>query len=183
MATPADLCAVLTRWQPALFPATEELLDGRAYCCSNEFISCDADSKITKLSIQSKLAQGSLTDRINDFVDLKEISLLSSNFNGKIPWQKLSLLPKLETLILDYNKFSGALSPFTSPALKELSVAGNTITGAIPDLSQLKSLESLNLSNNRLEGPIPDSLAQLTKSTNYLSFFLHLICSAHFKFG
>ncbi|MCO5611004.1 hypothetical protein L7F22_065252 [Adiantum nelumboides] len=46
-------------------------------------------------------------------------------------------------------------------SLTTLSLDGNKLEGAIPDLSQLERLEILNLSNNNLSGPFPKSLTTL----------------------
>ncbi|KAF5759221.1 putative transferase [Helianthus annuus] len=46
-------------------------------------------------------------------------------------------------------------------ALKEIRLSMNKLTGPIPDLSPLKSLEILHLDENEFEGPFPDALGTL----------------------
>uniref|UniRef100_A0A7N0VHP7 Malectin-like domain-containing protein n=1 Tax=Kalanchoe fedtschenkoi TaxID=63787 RepID=A0A7N0VHP7_KALFE len=46
-------------------------------------------------------------------------------------------------------------------ALTHLWLGGNKLTGNIPELSQMPSLQTLHLESNNLEGPIPNSLGDL----------------------
>ncbi|KAK4401649.1 Calmodulin-like protein 30 [Sesamum angolense] len=46
-------------------------------------------------------------------------------------------------------------------ALKDLLLGDNKLSGNIPDLSSLKSLETLHLENNQFEGSVPSSLGEL----------------------
>jgi hypothetical protein len=53
-------------------------------------------------------------------------------------------------------------------------LAASNLAGEIPDLSALSSLTSLNLSQNRLTGPIPESLSCCTSLTVLVSHQLHV---------
>ncbi|KAL9670005.1 hypothetical protein QQ045_007555 [Rhodiola kirilowii] len=48
-------------------------------------------------------------------------------------------------------------------ALTHLWLGGNKLTGNIPELSKMPSLETLHLERNSLEGPIPNSLGELPR--------------------
>ncbi|KAL0384207.1 UNVERIFIED_CONTAM: protein disulfide-isomerase SCO2 [Sesamum radiatum] len=50
-------------------------------------------------------------------------------------------------------------------ALKDLLLGDNKLSGNIPDLSSLKSLEILHLENNQFEGLVPSSLGRTTTSS------------------
>ncbi|XP_054786098.1 probable LRR receptor-like serine/threonine-protein kinase At5g59680 [Prosopis cineraria] len=60
---------------------------------------------------------------------------------------------------------SGSLSPSIGhlTGLIYLWLPGNNLSGEIPDMSKLKELQTLNLENNQLNGPIPSSLGKLPK--------------------
>ncbi|MCP4711473.1 MAG: hypothetical protein GY869_22865, partial [Planctomycetes bacterium] len=66
------------------------------------------------------------------------------------------------------NQLTGAIPDLSALSnLESLDLTGNQLTGAIPDLSALTNLSSLYLSNNQLTGDIPPSFAGLTN----LKFF------------
>ncbi|PSR91890.1 Pollen receptor-like kinase [Actinidia chinensis var. chinensis] len=69
---------------------------------------------------------------------LRNVYLANNEFVGKIP-KSLSELPKLANLLLDDNQFEGE----------------------IPDFSSM-GLRTVNLANNKLEGPIPVSLSNIS---------------------
>ncbi|KAM7470663.1 hypothetical protein LguiA_008846 [Lonicera macranthoides] len=48
-------------------------------------------------------------------------------------------------------------------ALNHLLLGGNNLTGTIPEMGSLKSLETLHLEGNQFEGPVPKSLNQLPR--------------------
>uniref|UniRef100_A0A5B7BDL0 Malectin-like domain-containing protein n=1 Tax=Davidia involucrata TaxID=16924 RepID=A0A5B7BDL0_DAVIN len=48
-------------------------------------------------------------------------------------------------------------------ALTSLWLGGNHLSGPIPDMSSLKTLQTLHLENNKFEGSIPESLGKLPK--------------------
>ncbi|XP_073287006.1 probable LRR receptor-like serine/threonine-protein kinase At1g67720 [Primulina huaijiensis] len=54
-------------------------------------------------------------------------------------------------------------------ALRLLLLGDNSLSGSLPDLRALQSLEILHLENNQIEGPFPNSLAELP---NLLEAFL-----------
>ncbi|KAG8368371.1 hypothetical protein BUALT_Bualt15G0038500 [Buddleja alternifolia] len=82
-------------------------------------------------------------------------------------WTGVSCSKGNSTRILSLNltgfglsgKLPSSISKLT--ALRQLLLGDNKLSGTIPDLSALKSLQNLHLENNQLEGSVPKSLAEL----------------------
>lgn len=106
-------------------------------------------------------------------INMVSISAAGNSFSGPIP--DLSYL-YLSALDLGYNQFNGTISSFGNPDyLNTISLAGNQLSGTIPaSLSLLTALTTLDLSNNKFTGELPDmsamtELAQLDVANNSLS--------------
>lgn len=92
---------------------------------------------------------------------LKSLLLTGNDFSGAIPSDFFSALTSLKKVWLNANKFSGNI-PHSLAQLShliELHLEGNQFSGPIPDLKQT-SISSLDLSNNKLVGQIPESLSK-----------------------
>ncbi|CAL5421932.1 unnamed protein product [Camellia sinensis] len=76
-------------------------------------------------------------DAFVGMLSLRRVLLSHNEFIGKIP-NSLAKLPKLADLLLDDNQFDGQLPDFAS-----------------------KDLRTVNLANNRFQGPIPPSLQDI----------------------
>ncbi|GKV38394.1 hypothetical protein SLEP1_g46309 [Rubroshorea leprosula] len=121
-----------------------------------------------------------LPESIGDLKSLQSLSLVYNNFRGQIP-SSLANLTQLTSLSLSNNQFSGVLPPwiFTLPLLEDLYPNHNKFQGQINQFSQ-KSLIHLDLSNNKLQGSIPNSIANLVNlsyldlSSNHFSDFVEL---------
>ncbi|KAK4483737.1 hypothetical protein RD792_010939 [Penstemon davidsonii] len=96
---------------------------------------------------------------------LRSIYLTSNQFSGEIPGDMFSALIGLKKIYLGNNKFSGPIpgSLASLPKLKELEMENNQFEGGIPDFSK-EHLKVFNVSNNRLEGQIPTSLSHIDAS-------------------
>merc|ERR1711865_3094 len=79
-------------------------------------------------------------------------------------------LPSLEELHLEYNEMPKSPIPIDSishlSTLKHFNMRGCLLEKDIPDLTSLANLEQLDLSYNRLQGVIPETLFDLTELTD-----------------
>ncbi|KAG7017177.1 putative leucine-rich repeat receptor-like protein kinase [Cucurbita argyrosperma subsp. argyrosperma] len=86
-----------------------------------------------------------------------------NQFSGRIP-QTLGLVQTLEVLRLDRNSLTGPvpsnLNNLTN--INELNLAGNKLTGPLPNLTQMSSLNYVDLSNNSFDSsPAPEWFSNL----------------------
>ena len=97
----------------------------------------------------------------NRLADLKAFYISSNKFSGEIPSDYFANMKALKKLWLDNNNFSGKIPESITqlPILRELRIENNQFSGPIPPLKQ-DSLADLDVSNNKLEGEIPEYLVK-----------------------
>ncbi|XP_051127076.1 probable inactive receptor kinase At5g10020 isoform X2 [Andrographis paniculata] len=110
---------------------------------------------------------------MTQFQRLTFLSIRNNSLEGALP-PTLGSYPKLSTVDLSGNRLDGAIpfSFFTSVAITNLNLSRNKLTGAIPlerahtsellVLPTVPPMETLDLSNNVLTGPLPNELGKLT---------------------
>ncbi|XP_061362512.1 pollen receptor-like kinase 3, partial [Gastrolobium bilobum] len=96
----------------------------------------------------------------NKLGTIKSLLLTQNQFSGPIPSDFFSHLGSLKKVWLSGNTFSGNIpvSLTQLDLLKELHLEYNQFSGPIPNLKQ--DIRSFDVSNNKLEGPIPESLSK-----------------------
>nr|KYP48477.1 Receptor-like protein kinase HAIKU2 [Cajanus cajan] len=102
---------------------------------------------------------------------VSEINLAQQQLEGTVPFDSLCELQSLEKISLGSNHLHGSISEGLRKCtnLKHLDLGMNFFTGAVPDLSPLHKLESLNLNSSGVSGAFPwKSLGNLT-SLEFLS--------------
>ncbi|CAB4307270.1 unnamed protein product [Prunus armeniaca] len=110
----------------------------------------------------------SLSEWISNLTSLRNLDLSVNSFSGPFP-HELASFKSLEHLDLSYNILHDQIPKFVGNLcnLKILSLAGNKFDGGIRDLltgftnCTNNTLESLDLSSNRLEGELPATLGML----------------------
>ncbi|GMN46045.1 hypothetical protein TIFTF001_015232 [Ficus carica] len=110
------------------------------------------------LSLRVNALTGSLPSDLASCVNLRNLYLQGNFFSGEIP-EFLTSLPDLVRLNLALNNFSGEIPPSFNnlTRLRTLFLENNQLSGPIPDL-KLPDLAQFNVSNNLLNGSIPEKL-------------------------
>ncbi|KAI6686679.1 hypothetical protein NL676_032592 [Syzygium grande] len=102
---------------------------------------------------------------------LLELTLTGSELKGSIPAVAEGVLCKLQKIDLSFNNLTGnirelavGLSGCNNSSLEELDLSANKFNGPLPDsLGLHRYLRVLRLSDNSLWGPIPSSLGNLSR--------------------
>ncbi|MCL7021419.1 hypothetical protein MKW94_002524 [Papaver nudicaule] len=125
--------------------------------CGWPMITCSDDNLVIGLGAPSQNLSGTLSDRIGNLTNLRQVLLQNNNISGRIPLE-LGLLSKLQTLDLSSNLFSSVV-PVTLGQLNSLQylrLNNNSLSGAFPvSLAKIPQLAFLDLSFNNLSGPVP----------------------------
>ncbi|KAK1665560.1 hypothetical protein QYE76_053719 [Lolium multiflorum] len=112
------------------------------------------------LSLRSNRITGTIPDDLLQLSALRAVFLQNNALSGAIP-AGVGRLGALERLVLAHNNLSGpipfALNNLTS--LRSLRLEGNRLSGKIPSIS-IPGLAAFNVSDNALNGSIPQSLAK-----------------------
>ncbi|CAK8532060.1 unnamed protein product [Lathyrus sativus] len=96
---------------------------------------------------------------------IKSLLLTQNQFSGPIPPDFFGHLTSLKKIWLSDNKFSGNIPASLTQLdlLIELHLERNQFSGRLPDLKQ--AIKSLDVSNNKLEGPIPEGLSKFSAAS------------------
>jgi len=120
---------------------------------------------LTALSLAFNGIRGRFPAEILQLNNLRYLAMNSNVMTGLLP-NVFGNLRYLRTLKLDRNIFVGPLPPFEeSPALAQLYLGSNELSGTIPQnllggISSQAPAVHIDLSRNRLEGSIPESLGR-----------------------
>ncbi|KAL1103322.1 hypothetical protein V6Z11_D05G431900 [Gossypium hirsutum] len=133
------------------------------------------------LNLKNNKLQGPLPSSIFQLLNLTFLSLSSNNLSGVIEFSMFSNLPNLKHLGLSYNSLSLTSSTTSTANLTSLFLSSCNLSEFPQFLKGLRSLESLDLSYNGIEGKIPqwmqevgnDSLTYLNVSHNSLTEVEH----------
>lgn len=125
-------------------------------------VKCDA-GQVIAIHLPSKGLGGQLATEIGQLLFLRQLSLHTNAITGSIPGS-ISALRNLRGLYLFQNLLSGTVPSSLSPVLQALDLSKNRLTGPIPaDLAASALLRRLDLSSNNLSSTIPSTLGSLTR--------------------
>ncbi|XP_011000225.1 PREDICTED: probable leucine-rich repeat receptor-like protein kinase At1g35710 [Populus euphratica] len=111
---------------------------------------------LTSLLLSFNYLTGTIPASLENLGNLTTLDLSSNHLTGTIP-SSLGNLENLTGLYLSSNNLTG-----TIPSLQSLDLSWNSLMGDItPELGQLQRLEVLNLSHNMLSGLIPAGFSRL----------------------
>ncbi|XP_044490626.1 leucine-rich repeat protein 1-like [Mangifera indica] len=124
--------------------------------CSWFHVTCNGDSKVTRLDLGNYGLQGSLVPQLGSLGNLQYLEIHSNQINGSIPVE-LGNLSNLLSLDLYKNQLSGSIpdSLGNLKALRFMRLNDNLLTGTVPEsVKALKrgNLRILNVTNNHLSG-------------------------------
>lgn len=126
----------------------------------------NVSSSLVELDLSSNLLEGLISRELGEKMTSLEVLDLSENnlINGGIP-KSFRDICTLRSLTLPYNQLSEELptilenlSGCARHSLRYLDLSWNQITGTLPDLSIFTSLKTLILSQNRLNGWVPENI-------------------------
>ncbi|XP_057752135.1 probable inactive receptor kinase At1g48480 [Arachis stenosperma] len=129
------------------------------------------------LSLRFNALTGPLPADLASCINLRNLYLQRNLLSGEIP-ELLFRLPDLVRLNLGFNNFSGGVpAEFNKLSrLRTLYLQNNQLSGPIPQLS-LPDLEQFNVSNNFLNGSVPDKLQKFPQD----SFLGNSLCGRPLK--
>ncbi|XP_004515442.1 uncharacterized protein [Cicer arietinum] len=131
-------------------------------------ISAISSHSLEVLYLWGNKLQGNIPESIFNLANLTQLFLSSNNFSGFVNFQLFSNLQNLEYLYLSDNSQLSLNfeSNFNFSRLRELGLSSLSLTG-IPKLSgKLSNLSYLDLSNNKLNGTVPNWLLETSTSLN-----------------
>ncbi|XP_024021950.1 receptor-like protein Cf-9 homolog [Morus notabilis] len=136
---------------------------------------------LKSVNLSGNLLNGTLPSWLYSLPSLQTLILDENQFTGVIHLEQFSRLKKLKSLSLSFNSLSvdsiNSITYVLPNTLRYLQLSSCNITGFPYSLRSLKNLRYLDLSNNRIDGSVPqwlwnvgkDSLFQLDISHNLLT--------------
>ncbi|KAL4555811.1 hypothetical protein LXL04_038439 [Taraxacum kok-saghyz] len=109
-------------------------------------------SELQTLSLSSNFISGELPELISGLRSLRVLNLSHNGFVGKLP-ESFSFLKNLNEVTLNNNYFSGGV-PGGFDSIEVLDLSSNLFNGTLPFDFGGGKLKYLNLSNNKLSGPV-----------------------------
>ncbi|XLT60986.1 hypothetical protein HN873_053590 [Arachis hypogaea] len=124
---------------------------------------------LKELSLDFNQLRGKIPDNIRLPSQLKALSIISNSIQGGIP-KSFGNICSLASLDLSHNTLTGELpvaihhlSGCTRYSLQYLNLQYNQFNGTLPDISIFPSLTDLYLSQNKLNGKVPEGIQFLSQ--------------------
>ena len=126
-------------------------------------------SQLTRLNLRSNQLSGSLPGSLGRLSRLTYLNLHSNDLSGSMPDLSRTMLEELylannHDAMVEGSGLTGPVPAWLNgmTGMRELWLWGNRLSGTIPDLSGMTSLEKLKLGKNNLTGGIPASLGTMS---------------------
>lgn len=123
-------------------------------------------SKLAYLYLGDNQLSGQVPTTLGNNAALNDLKLTTNNLDGNIDFMSaLSKCRQLRYLNIEYNSFTGILHHHMrnlTSGLRTFYSGHNMLTGGLPvAISNISSLEMINIPNNLLTDPIPESIVML----------------------
>ncbi|XP_059663975.1 receptor-like protein 7 [Cornus florida] len=142
-------------------------------------------TRLTILDLSDNLLQGPIPESISQLANLQELYIDSNNLSGRVKLDAFFVMKNLTTLHLSYNHLTLLTNrDYTNapvPKFHHLGLETCNLT-EFPDFLRLQDeLLWLHLSNNKIQGPLPtwiwnmsiQTLFELDLSQNFITGFYH----------
>ncbi|XP_078443069.1 pollen receptor-like kinase 1 [Wolffia australiana] len=141
------------------------VLENMALSGALDFAPLAELQELRSLSLMNNSFDGALPS-LRGLLGLRSLYLARNQFSGDIAADAFAGMNSVWALHLEHNSFAGAIpaSLTALPNLAELSLQDNAFSGRLPEFKFGPRLK-LNVSYNRLEGPIPASLSAADPSS------------------
>ncbi|XP_050112044.1 receptor-like protein 2 isoform X2 [Malus sylvestris] len=142
-------------------------------CCHWEGIACDADGRVTHISLPANQLQGSISRSLGSLTHLSHLNLSHNLLSGPLEAGLFLSSSCLEILDLSYNLLSGELPLLLSSSyIQIVDLSNNQFNSTIPSsfLQHAWNLSSLNVNNNHFTGQIPSSICLRSTLLRVLDF-------------
>ncbi|KAJ0663997.1 putative protein kinase RLK-Pelle-LRR-III family [Helianthus annuus] len=117
--------------------------------------------ELVSFTLDHNFLTGSIPASLSKMRNLENVNLGHNHIDGVIP-NEFTNLSKLRILDLSNNAIKGGLPSFSASNLSVLVLDNNRLNGPIPDtVGNLSSLTRLGLSHNNFSGEIPKSIGEL----------------------
>lgn len=153
------------------YRVTEITLDQAGYSGSLAHLSFHMPYLQT-LDLSFNSVSGPIPVSFSNLTLLHRLALSSNSFTGPVP-DSLGSLQRLQELYLDNNCLTGSVPRSINFlfSLKRLDLQQNNLSGELPDLSQLRNLCYVDLSDNQITGGtaldrLPPSIIELSLRNN-----------------
>jgi len=120
---------------------------------------------LTHLSLSYNELTGYMPDHFSEMSRLETLSMAENALQGSLP-KTLAALTNLELLALNGNQLTGGMAQiYPLSNLEEIYLAYNSFEDQLSNGSfqKLSNLKVLDMKSNRLSGPLPDALWNMTK--------------------
>ncbi|XVF49254.1 hypothetical protein PTKIN_Ptkin03bG0253600 [Pterospermum kingtungense] len=122
-------------------------------------------NQLRVLSLRANRLSGEIPADVSNLTLLRSLYLQSNEFSGQFP-PSVTRLTRLSRLDLSSNNFTGSI-PFGVNNLTQLTrlfLQNNNFSGSLPSINS-DGLVDFNVSNNSLNGSIPDTLSQFPEDS------------------
>jgi hypothetical protein len=126
-------------------------------------VSCNDDGAVVEIKLPGNGLDGTILPQLYLLTELKTLNLTENTLVGSVTVP--GAFHNLEVLDFSFNQLDVDIRLGSSlpTGLTTLKLAANTIASTFPEgIVKLDSLRILDLSDTRLEGPLPDTIGQLS---------------------